>query len=359
MDMVSNVLGSPMMSGEQERADDIPPFESASESFVKKIDIGPYSRIGNNKALMDIILTDRTTGSNLLWATDDYSSFGPGFGKYDRIKYLFIINPNRIIRPRYLKSQSEKRNRSKEKAEVFTPPWIVNKQNNLVDDQWFGRSGAFNTEIGRGWIPTSHVDFGDIDWKSYITSTRLEVSCGEAPYLTSRYDPVDGTEIPVPYRVGFLDRKLRVVSEKVDSPKGWVEMAKAAVKSVYGYDLQGDNVILARENLLLTVMEHYSSKFGEEMDPSDVLDIAFILSWNIWQMDGLTCMVPSSGHNGKLDAEFSVPSRKSSGDPYCKIMDWDATVPSEVKFSSLKKDSKSRGRPVVSDSYGNVLERYL
>jgi hypothetical protein len=39
----------------------------------------------------------------------------------------------------------------------------------------------------------------------------MEISCGEAPYLVSRYDTVSGNIISVDDRIGLLDRKLRVV----------------------------------------------------------------------------------------------------------------------------------------------------
>ena len=48
--------------------------------------------------------------------------------------------------------------RSREMAEVFTPSWICNKQNNLIDNAWFGRENVFNVEIdnpdgSHSWIP--------------------------------------------------------------------------------------------------------------------------------------------------------------------------------------------------------------
>lgn len=45
---------------------------------------------------------------------------------------------------------------------------------------------------------------------------RLEISCGEAPYLVSRYDSVTGKTIKIKNRIGLLDRKLRIVSENIE-----------------------------------------------------------------------------------------------------------------------------------------------
>ena len=60
----------------------------------------------------------------------------------------------------------------------------------------------------------------------------------------------------------MLDRKLRVVSENTDSEPEWYEWAKKAFMSIYGFDWQGDNVLLARENLLFTFSDYYIEKFG-------------------------------------------------------------------------------------------------
>ena len=49
-----------------------------------------------------------------------------------------------IIRPRVAKTLEEQTARVKDKAEVFTPSWICNAQNNLVDSAWFGRTNVFN-----------------------------------------------------------------------------------------------------------------------------------------------------------------------------------------------------------------------
>ena len=344
--------------------DDSSDFESHggdSKSFdqyimenPETISIDPYRKIGNDKALMDILLYDNNTGSNLLWVTDNYISEGTGFDPRDHIQYLFIINPNRVIRPRYLKTTSEQRNRSRDMAEVFTPIWIVNKQNNLVDSQWFGKDSVFNTESGFTWTPTDNVTFNDRDWKEYVKSLRLEVSCGEGPYLTSRYDPTTGVTIPIRYRVGMLDRKLRVVSENVTTPMSWMEWAKAAIRSVYAYDLQGDNVLLTRENLLLTFIEHYVEKFGEKPARKAILDVARILNWNVWQMDGMKCVVPFScemqcglGSDGTITN--SCPACKNGkgrhSGKYCRIMDW--TSESSVEFDSLiGKQDNSVIKPV-------------
>ena len=44
--------------------------------------------------------------------------------------------------------------------------------------------------------------------EKYIRRKVLEVTCGEAPYLVSRYDVSTGKMIPLEERQGLLDRKM-------------------------------------------------------------------------------------------------------------------------------------------------------
>lgn len=322
------------------------------EDTKRTLNLEAYTELENNRALMDILLSDNSSGSMLVWATDDYEKYGPGYSATDPMLYLFVTK-KRIIRPRTLKSLTEQISRSKEMAEVFTPSWIVNKQNNLADNQWIGVPGAFNTETDDGWIPTKTINLGNRSWKDYVDSERLEICCGEAPYLTTRYDAVSGIEIPVNGRVGFLDRKLRLVSENTENPSDWIEWAKLAVQRTYGYDFQGDNVLLARENLLLTYIEHYRDKFGDEPPEENLLEIAQILSWNIWQMDGMKYVIPYScqkkfGNDvGPLRSSVECKACKTGIGKhigtYCKIKDWrEGKISTFYNLVTAKNTKKKR-----------------
>ena len=246
---------------------------------------------------------------NIFWATDIYQKrYGTGLGYdyHDPITIEKITGENgNVIRPRVSKSRDEQLQRSRDKAEVFTPSWICNKQNNLVDNAWFGCEHVFNTEIDtddgtHNWQPTeSPISFPDNPaktWQHYVSDNRLEITCGEAPYLASRYDTITGITIPLVERIGLLDRKLRVVSENVDDAKRWWYYAQRAYQSIYGYDWQGDNVLLAREALFFTFIEYYQAKFCTMPSLSHMQKIAYIISWNIWQMDGLKFVIPDSCH---------------------------------------------------------------
>lgn len=322
---------------------------------MTNIDIKENNLYRLDSRLLEILLVDRTTKKNLIWATDNYSSRGPGYKASDNINVYAIIKRNgSIIKPRVEKSKKEQTDRVKSKAEVFTPSWICNSQNNLIDNAWFERENVFNTETEKGWIAnTSKIDFPDgKTWQNYVKENRLEITCGEAPYLVSRYDTVSGEEIPIAERIGLLDRKLRVVSENVDSEPEWLEWAKTAFKSVYGFDWQGDNVLLARENLLRTFIDYYVAKFDNFPIIEYLLEIAEIVSWNIWQMDGLKYVIPNScktidetvytlfgeeRHKEVCEGCKTNNPHKHNG-IYCKIKEWQTGK--IIKFVSLIKGGR-------------------
>ena len=271
------------------------------------VDIQENEIFALSPQLLNTLLKDQTLSTdecqvNIFWATDNYADRGKGYQYGDQITIEAITGSNgNVIVPRSVKSREQQQQRSREMAEVFTPSWICNKQNNLVDNAWFGREGIFNTEVdnidgSHSWIVnTASIVFPEgKTWRDYVNENRLEITCGEAPYLVSRYDTVTGEPIPIERRIGMLDRKLRVVGENTKTTDEWVKAAQSAYMSVYGYEWQGDNLILAREALLYTFIEYYRAKFGQEPLIKSILDIADIISWNIWQMDGLKGVIPNS-----------------------------------------------------------------
>ena len=179
----------------------------------------------------------------------------------------------------------------------------------------------------------------------------MEMTCGEAPYLASRYDTTTGDSIPLQQRIGLLDRKLRVVSENTETSGDWLDWAQTAYMNTYGFEWQGDNLLLAREALLWTFIENYQAKFNKAPIVKSINYIAYIVSWNIWQMDGLKGVVPDSCKNGvteKIQTLFGEEEqtvncpgcqqddlRRHNG-VYCLIRDWPNNK-KKIRFIDLIK----------------------
>ena len=239
--------------------------------------------------ILEKLLIDKTTGKRIIWATDGYSEYGD---KYcDRFEItpgaLAGINPV-LIQPRAFKALETQQQRTKSKAEVFTPSWIVNKMVNHLDEEWFGSPDVFNIEKDQTWeTKTEMIDFKGKKWKDYVDRSVLEITCGEAPFIVSRYNSSTGQIIPVEERIGILDRKLRVVTENTDNEEDWIKWATRAYESVYGYEYQGDNLLIGRINLLMTFVDYYQSVWNKEADKDLLTAITNIITWNFWQMDGL------------------------------------------------------------------------
>ena len=105
-----------------------------------KVDIKENEILNSDPKLLEILLKDNSSGKNIIWATNDYASNGEGFSADDQILPDLITGENgELIKPRTEKTKEEKLARIRDKAEVFTPSWICNQMNNLVDEAWFGR----------------------------------------------------------------------------------------------------------------------------------------------------------------------------------------------------------------------------
>lgn len=299
--------------------------------------------------LLQILLKDHSSNKNIVWATSDYERYGKGYEKTSRIFPKLITGDNGdIIKPRVKKTDNQQTTRSRDSGEVFTPSWICNKQNNLIDEKWFNRKNVFNQENGEKWETNEKkIKFPKgKTWKDYILDTRLEITCGEAPYLVSRYDTVTGEFIKVNNRIGLLDRKLRIVSENTDNQIDWLYWAKKSFENIYAYEFQGDNLLLARENIFATFTDYFIKKFDKKPHPDFLHEIANIISWNIFQMDGLKYVIPFSCQNKKVtmtlygekvEEEECIGCKKNYIDQhngtYCKIKDWNTGE--KIKFIDL------------------------
>ncbi len=267
--------------------------------------------------ILHTLLLDRTRSNarkthNIIWANDNYKYIDP-------VKYaaaapilpgLLSHQEGDLILPRALKAIALQKKRTKSKAEVFTPTWIVKMQNDAVDNDY--QSDSLEAYTRRLW---------------------LEITCGEAPYMASRYDMNTGEIIPLADRVGFVDRKLARISREVGDKAEWQRLVELAYKASYGFEWNGDSLLLARMNLLYSYLDYYMDKWDKEPTEGLLQDIAVIISYNVFQMDGLSCTLPLSEKREKVkyhqlsmddldkplkDIWITKPGRR------VRIMNWDS-----------------------------------
>ena len=226
--------------------------------------------------ILDILLIDRTTSTskkkkNIIWANENYVKFGSKAyaATAQMLPELVTGRMGNIIKPRALKSKEMQKERTKSKAEVFTPTWIVKKQNDEIEK-----------------------DYINDDLETYVKRTWLEIAAGEAPYMATRYDMETSEIVPLTKRVGFVDRKLKRINAEVDDKAEWQRLVVEAYKSSYGFEWNGDSLLIARENLLYTYRDYYFEKWLEEPTYGLFADIAEIISYNLFQMDGLKYIIP-------------------------------------------------------------------
>lgn len=347
----------------------------AGSDFIESFDSRYPTRI------LETLLCDRTTGRNIIWADNEYEALGDGYMGDDEITVEKITGlSSGVIKPRIAKEQERQSQRTRTRAEVFTPSWLVNRMNNDLDAVWFGARDIFNAEADTTWCPSAvpvafpkRKGFG---WHAYVESPRLEITCGEAPFVCSRYDTVTGDSIPVAARIGFLDRKLRVVSEKTKSRRVWVRWGLAALKASYGFEYQGDNLLLARINVFETFCEHLRERWGSSISDEELDQAAWIISWNFWQMNGFTCAVPTNKMDAVVQSELfgyeepvpeplqptlfdlldespfdATAEKEEESDetvPLCVIYDWQKNEPLEFQAT------KGKTRPMDKKFYAVI-----
>lgn len=353
-----------------------PIHDISLEGFIKSFD-RRYPTF-----ILKTLLCDRTTGRNIIWADNEYEALGDGYMGDDEITVEKITGMNSgVIKPRIAKEQERQSQRTKSRAEVFTPSWLCNQMNNDLDEAWFGRRDVFNTEVVadddvKTWMATAEpVTFPKSKgrgWHAYVEAPRLEITCGEAPFVCSRYDTVTGDELPVGERVGFLDRKLRIVTEKAKTRKEWGCRALDALRATYGFEYQGDNLLIARINVLETFAEHFRDRWGSDPERDELEQAAWIVSWNFWQMNGFTDAVPTNKMGAEVESTLGTfeepepePMQPSLFDifddvfpngtteetkeeepketvPLCVIYDWQNGEPFE--FATLKGKAAAMGK---------------
>lgn len=118
---------------------------------------------------------------------------------------------------------------------------------------------------------------------------------------------------------------------------------------------KGDNILIARENLLYSMADYYKDKFGRRPSLAVQQEFAEIISWNIFQMDGIKYTIPMScRHKTKIilgeltlfgetpdlvekneceGCKFNRPNKHNG--KYARVMDW--STGKQIRFVDLLK----------------------
>ena len=151
-------------------------------------------------------------------------------------------------------------------------------------------------------------------------------------------------------REAILDRKLYIVNYNAHDLEDWRDWAIRALRTTYGYEFQGDNLFIARVNVLRCFVENYKSfvkknnkkKWNPNPDTDLIEDAIEIITWNFWQMDGLNDKVPFT----------NIPA---------KIRDWKSEKrydpPNILEFRELKGpvSPEIRAQEKIEDSLNDIF----
>lgn len=273
-----------------------------------RVDIQGEIAFLGSQGLLKELLADKTTKKNIIWATDAYSALGDDYlpGRPIETRHLSLLDSD-IITLRAQKARSEQNKRTRAKAEVFTPSWVCRMMIDHLDTVW--KEGRKRKKAEHAW------DAGS--WHAYVDSRILEITCGEAPFLVERYDAATGEAVEK--GAGVLDRKLDAVDARAENDEKWLEWAFRALEAVYGYEYQGDNLLIARLNVIFAFAERLRRRLKREPKTEEYRRMTETAAWNLWQMDGLTGRTPYFPPPGQIGFEQILSGDAPGEGEECKV----------------------------------------
>ena len=99
------------------------------------------------QAVLDTLLKDKSTGKNIIWATDPPEElqtvmYEPVTDRSPITAQQLWLTHYEVVLPRMMKQTDTQQQRTRKKGEVFSPAWVCNKMNNALDADWFRGLGA-------------------------------------------------------------------------------------------------------------------------------------------------------------------------------------------------------------------------
>ena len=112
------------------------------------------------QAVLDTLLKDRSTGKNIIWATDPPEElqtvmYEPVTDRSQITTQQLGLTHYEVVLPRMMKQTDTQQQRTRKKGEVFSPAWVCNKMNNALDTDWQRRAPGSSRwscpKAGRRW----------------------------------------------------------------------------------------------------------------------------------------------------------------------------------------------------------------
>lgn len=273
-----------------------------------------HSEIYGNKHVINELMADQTTGENITWGVQP--SYIQRVAAHEFIKYQDL---KRIARGHNRNVHYPLPSNYRYFINAGIPEELLNP--NYVSD---GSRKTITHEV------------------SFLRKKWMEADCAEGFTLATVYAPASGRILPVNERTGFIDIKLNLISRLCDSPDAWIILARYAVGSCYGFEVNGDNLFLTRINVLSSILDFFKNKFDSPLNFQEVEEFANIISWNIFQLDGYTHSIPHFILKDKSIAYAPIvePSdSKHSAVPH--IYDWERKGVSQLQeLAKILKQNK-------------------
>lgn len=293
-------------------------FEIATEAGLAFDIRGDLLRLYREGWLLPLLM-DRTKRAPIVWGNLAYAHLGEAYAPQAPMGLTGLLaNDAAILQTRAQKAEVMQSTRTRRYAEVFTPIWLCSQMIDCIE--------ADGAKLVPGGAESSlEKPLTAKNWRKNIQATWLEITCGEAPFIVQRYDSTTGRAIELENRRGILDRKLQIVGANAANETEYLEYAFKALKSCYAYELQGDSLLIARINILLSFEFYVKERLQRRMSSNEYAEAIDIISWNIWQMDGLKRCLPFAKNNlqANLFDWLNGKSKKSPQIPYyCQIYNW-------------------------------------
>ena len=108
------------------------------------------------QAVLDTLLEDKSTGKNIIWATDPPEElqtvmYEPVTDRSQITTQQLGLTHYEVVLPRMMKQTDTQQQRTRKKGEVFSPAWVCNKMNNALDADWFRGLGQKRAPGSSRW----------------------------------------------------------------------------------------------------------------------------------------------------------------------------------------------------------------